>query len=60
LIGFDRPPIANVRGNTRMPGDHCARVRVMRRIGWSKRVSRPNCTLSFVVFVYTTAGGRFF
>ncbi len=25
--------------------------RVMCRIGWSKRVSRPNCTLSFIIFL---------
>jgi hypothetical protein len=53
---------ANARDKTWILGDHCARVRVMRRIGWLKRVSPPNCTLSFIifVFVYTTAGGRLF
>jgi hypothetical protein len=40
LIGFGRPAIANARNETRMPGDRYTRVRVMRRIGWSKRVSQ--------------------
>ena len=51
MIGFGRPAIANVRDETRMPGDRCARVRVMRRIGWSKGVSEPNCILSFIIFL---------
>jgi hypothetical protein len=33
-IGYGRPAIANVRNEARMPGNHRARVRVMRRIGW--------------------------
>jgi hypothetical protein len=51
LIGFDRPAIANARNETRMPGDHCTRVRVMLRIGWSKWISEPNCILSFIIFL---------
>jgi hypothetical protein len=30
-----------------MPGDHCASARVRHRIGWSKRVSEPNCIIAF-------------
>ena len=51
MIGFGRPAIANARNETRMPGDHCARVRVVCRIGWSKRVSRLKCTLSVIIFI---------
>jgi hypothetical protein len=51
LIGYGRPAIANVRNEARMPGNHRARVRVMCRIGWPKRISQPNCTLSFIIFL---------
>jgi hypothetical protein len=51
LIGFGHPAISNSHNKPWKPGDHCARVRFMRRIGWAKRVSEPNCTLSFVIFV---------
>jgi hypothetical protein len=51
LIGFGRPAIPSVRNEARVPGNHCARVRVVCRIGWPKRISRPNCTLSFIIFL---------
>jgi len=58
LIGFGRPAIANARNKILMFGDHCTWVRVMHRMGWSKRISRSNCTLSFIIFlsVLTVAG----
>jgi hypothetical protein len=52
VIGFGRPAMANARNESRLPGDHCTRGRVMRRIGWSKRFSQPNCILSFIVFPF--------
>jgi len=51
LIGFGRPAIANARNETRMPADRPARVRVMRRIGWSMRASEPNCILRFIILL---------
>jgi len=51
-MGFGHPAISISHNKTRKPGDHCARIRGMRRIGWSKRVSAPNCTLSVIIFIF--------
>ncbi len=51
LIGFDRSAVPNARNEARMPGDHCTRDRAIRQMGWSKRVSQPNCIISFIIFL---------
>jgi hypothetical protein len=50
-MGFGRSAIANVRSQSQRIGDHCARARIIRQIGWLNRVSPSNSILSFIIIV---------
>jgi hypothetical protein len=51
LIGFGSSAIANVRNESRIIGNNRNQVRIICRLGTAKRVSSPNCTLSFIAFL---------